>query len=168
MTIEFSLTKRQLETRSAIHSLAESIIRPQSLSWDRNHGIPNEFLQRIAMLAGSLGSLSNHAEILREPDAPADPAKKKERSVHLTTIVAAEELAWGDPALLLLPTRAPGLADRRFARPALPSRRSASSGSSRTSRRSSAGAPTRSPSRAREATWPASAPPARRCGASGC
>ena len=101
MSIDFSLTKRQEDTRAAIHSLAEGIIRPQSLSWDRNHGIPNEFLQRIAMLAGSLGSLSNHAEILREPDGQTDPAKKKERSVHVTTIVASEELAWGDPALLL-------------------------------------------------------------------
>ncbi len=101
MPIEFTLTKRQEETRAAIHALAENVIRPQSLAWDRNHGIPNEFLQRIAMLAGSLGSLSNHAEILRQADDPTDPSKKKERSVHLSTVISAEEMAWGDPALLL-------------------------------------------------------------------
>jgi acyl-CoA dehydrogenase len=102
MTIELNLTKRQEETRAAIHGIAETVIRPQSLSWDRNHGIPNDFLQRIAMLAGSLGSLSNRAEILHEPESPTDdPAKKKARTVNVSTIIASEELSWGDPALLL-------------------------------------------------------------------
>jgi acyl-CoA dehydrogenase len=101
MTIEFTLTKRQEETRSAIHNLAESIIRPQSLSWDRNHGIPNDFLMRIAMLANSLGSLSSHAEILRDAEGSEPADVKKPKSVNVSTIIAAEELAWGDPALLL-------------------------------------------------------------------
>jgi acyl-CoA dehydrogenase len=100
MTIEFSLTKRQLETREAIHGLAETVIRPQSLAWDRAHGIPNDFLQRIAMLANSLGSLSAHTELSREaPLAAGEP--RKPSSVNVTTLVGAEELAWGDPALLL-------------------------------------------------------------------
>ena len=102
MTIEFSLTKRQEETKAAIHNLAVSVIRPQSLSWDQNHGIPNDFLQRIAMLANSLGSLSPHTEVSREPEATADASgTKKNKGVNVSTIVGAEELAWGDPALLL-------------------------------------------------------------------
>ena len=103
MTIEFTLTKRQEETRAAIHNLAESIIRPQSLSWDKNHGIPHDFLQRIAMLANSLGSLSAHAALEKEAaESAANPsAPKKDRSVNVSTIVGAEELAWGDAGLLL-------------------------------------------------------------------
>jgi acyl-CoA dehydrogenase len=102
MTIEFSLTRRQEETRAAIHNLAETIIRPQSLSWDRAHGVPEEFLARIAALAGSLGSLSTNAEILREPDAPpGEESAKRPKTAAVSTIIAAEELSWGDAALLL-------------------------------------------------------------------
>jgi len=102
MSIDFTLTKRQEETRAAIHNLAASVIRPQSLSWDQNHGIPNEFLQRIALLANSLGSLSPHSELLREAETPSDASgPKKERSIHVSTVIGAEELAWGDAGLLL-------------------------------------------------------------------
>jgi acyl-CoA dehydrogenase len=123
MTIEFTLTKRQEETRAAIHNLAESVIRPQSLSWDKNHEIPRDFLQRIAMLANSLGSLSAHAAIEREAATPVDPSlPKKETSVNVSTIVGAEELAWGDAGLLLClpgpglggpPVRATGTPEQR-------------------------------------------------------
>ena len=51
MTIEFSLSTRQQETRAAVHSLAENIVRPQSLSWDRNHGIPDDLRVSITNAA---------------------------------------------------------------------------------------------------------------------
>ena len=101
MTIEFTLTKRQEDTRAAIHNLAESIIRPQSLAWDRNHGIPHDFLQRIAALAGSLGSLSAAGDLVRQTDSPAEASGKEKKSLNVSTIVGAEELAWGDAGLLL-------------------------------------------------------------------
>jgi acyl-CoA dehydrogenase len=96
MTIEFSLSKRQQETRAAIHSLAEGVIRPQSLEWDKNHGVPVDFLRRLAMLANSMGSLSGAADAITAERKPGDHG-----SMNRTTLLGAEEMAWGDASLLL-------------------------------------------------------------------
>ena len=96
MTIEFSLSKRQQETRDAIHSLAEGIIRPQSLEWDNNHGVPVDFLRRLAMLAASMGSLSGASDAITAERKAGDHG-----SMNRTTLLGAEEMAWGDASLLL-------------------------------------------------------------------
>ena len=56
MTIEFSLSKKQLEMREGIRGLAKNVIRPQALAWDREGGIPEDFVRNMARLAASLGS----------------------------------------------------------------------------------------------------------------
>jgi acyl-CoA dehydrogenase len=99
MSIEFSFTKRQEETREAIRGLAKNVIRPQSLSWDRNHGIPEDFLLRLTMLASSMGSGLTLTQNMRGAGEAMDPAKKGAANVN--TMIATEELAWGDAALLL-------------------------------------------------------------------
>ena len=99
MSIEFVLTKRQLETREAIRGLARGVIRPQSLIWDREHGVPHGFLRHLAMLAASLGSMSmGTADALRKEEAPAE---KKKTTTNVNTVLAAEEMSWGDAGLLL-------------------------------------------------------------------
>src|ERR1700722_16408276 len=95
MSIEFTLSKRQEETRAGIPSLAENVIRPQSLSWDRNHGVPHDFLRNMAALASSMGSLSAAAEYARA-ERSGDT-----KSLNLNTVLGAEEMAWGDAGLLL-------------------------------------------------------------------
>lgn len=100
MTIEFKLTERQLQIKEAIHSLGVSVIRPECLSWDKNHGVPEPFLANLAMLASNMGHLSLGAEDgLKGLDAPEGKAKKSSRNV--TTVIAAEEMAWADGGLLL-------------------------------------------------------------------
>ncbi|MFO0549284.1 MAG: acyl-CoA dehydrogenase family protein [Polyangiaceae bacterium] len=108
MTIDFSLSDRQRELREMIHGFAENVIRPQSLSWDRNHGIPEEFLGRFIQMASAMGGpaaawgvggMGASAEGAREKEK--DREKEKRRGTMTSTVVAAEELAWGDPALLL-------------------------------------------------------------------
>jgi acyl-CoA dehydrogenase len=99
MTIEFSLTERQAQTREAIHGLAKNIIRPVSLSWDRNHGIPEEFLTRLASLAANMGSNLPFTQSVRGGGETHDP--KKKGTANVNTMIASEELAWGDAALLL-------------------------------------------------------------------
>jgi acyl-CoA dehydrogenase len=100
--IDFTLTNRQQQIKEAIHGLAKSVIRPECLRWDREHGVPHEFLKNLASLAGNLGSLSM---MNREPEsaetAKADKGERKKSSVNLTSIIGAEEMAWGDPALLM-------------------------------------------------------------------
>jgi acyl-CoA dehydrogenase len=95
MPIEFTLSKRQEETRAGIHGLAENVIRPQSLSWDRNHGVPADFLRNMAALATSMGSLSAAAEYAKA-ERTGDT-----KSMNLNTVLGAEEMAWGDAGLLL-------------------------------------------------------------------
>ena len=56
MTIEFSFGKKHLEMREGIRGLAKNVIRPQALQWDRDGGIPEDFLRNMARLAASMGS----------------------------------------------------------------------------------------------------------------
>ncbi len=101
MSIEFSLTRRQLEMREAIRGLTRNVIRPESLKWDREHGIPDDFLRNLAMLAGNLGHLAMGAETgPKTPDAMPSGEKKKS-ALNVNTVLAAEEMSWGDAGLLL-------------------------------------------------------------------
>jgi acyl-CoA dehydrogenase len=98
--IDFTLSTRQQQIKEAIHGLAVSVIRPECLKWDREHGVPEAFLRNLAMLGKNLGAL---AMMDREAENKAEgaPKEKKKSSVNVTSIVAAEEMAWGDPGLLL-------------------------------------------------------------------
>ena len=104
MTIEFSLTNRQRDLQAGVRSLAQSIVRPQSLRWDREHAIDEEFLRNLARMATSMGhgGLGTSASLMRqEEEAAAEQKEKKPKSQNLTTVIASEEMAWGDAALLL-------------------------------------------------------------------
>jgi len=102
--IDFTLTSRQQQVKEAIHGLALSVIRPECLKWDREHGIPPEFLRTLATLAGNMGSLAmmdRDGERASAAKSEAEGAPKKKSQVNLTSIIAAEEMAWGDGGLLL-------------------------------------------------------------------
>ena len=102
MTIDFTLSKKQLEMRDGIRGLTANVIRPQSLAWDRAHGVPEDFLRNLARLASGLGSNAMRSGVGDEPDEEkkADE-KKKTGGANLLSVVASEELAWGDAGLLL-------------------------------------------------------------------
>jgi acyl-CoA dehydrogenase len=102
MPIEFSPSKRQQEVRDMIHQFASTIIRSESLDWDRKHGVPEEFLKRMAMMAQSMGSsftLGGNPVDARAVEQ--DAAERKKRQPAVSVAIAVEELAWGDAALLL-------------------------------------------------------------------
>jgi acyl-CoA dehydrogenase len=101
MPIEFTLSKRQHEMKEAIHSLAVSVVRHESLKWDRDHEIPEPFLRHLAQLASSMGSLVMGANDVAKPVDAASGGEKKKTSANMTTAVVAEELSWGDAGLLL-------------------------------------------------------------------
>ena len=99
MAIEFTIGKRQLELRDAVRNLAKHVIRPQALAWDRAKAIPEEFLRNMSNLATSMGSNAMRGGL--GGDGEASGAKKQGLSSHVGAVLASEELAWGDPALLL-------------------------------------------------------------------
>ena len=102
MTIEFSLSNRQRDTLAMVHQFAESVVRPQSLQWDRDHGVPHDFLRQIAMMAQSMGGglvMGPGRSSGDEKEPSAD--EKKRRQPALSTVLGAEAMAWGDAGLLL-------------------------------------------------------------------
>lgn len=100
--IEFSLTKKQREMREAIHGLSKTVIRPQALTWDREKKVPDDFLRNMARLASSMGSTAMRSGLGDENDAAAAAdAPKKKSDANLFGAIAAEELSWGDPGLML-------------------------------------------------------------------
>jgi acyl-CoA dehydrogenase len=105
MTIDFSLSKKQIEMREGIRGLAKNVIRPQALAWDRAGGIPDEFLRNMARLATSMGSNAMRAGLGDETDEEKKEAEerrgKSSGGSNLFGVLASEELAWGDPGLLL-------------------------------------------------------------------
>ncbi len=102
MTIEFSLSTRQREMQAMIHQFAETIIRPEALTWDRAHEVPHEFLRRIVMMSQTMGTSVAMGPGAGDPKVTEmDPEQRKKRQVSLTTIISAEELSWGDAGLLL-------------------------------------------------------------------
>jgi acyl-CoA dehydrogenase len=99
MTIEFSLSKKQLEMREGIRGLAKNVIRPQALGWDRAGGVPEEFLRNMARLATSMGSNAMRSGVGDE--AASKETEKKRGGSNLFSVLASEEIAWGDGSLLL-------------------------------------------------------------------
>lgn len=122
MTIEFSLTNRQRDLADMVHQFAETIVRPQSLAWDRDHGVPHDFLRRIVGMIASMGGGLSMGPARADAPEEYDAAQKKKRQPALSTILGAEEMAWGDAGLLLCipgpglggpPVRASGTPEQR-------------------------------------------------------
>ena len=127
MTIEFSFGKKHLEMREGIRGLATNVIRPQALQWDRDGGISEDFLRNMARLAASMGSTAMTSGLGDAADGArasgeGDGERKKKLGGNLFSVIAAEELSWGDPGLLLClpgpglggpPVRASGTPEQR-------------------------------------------------------
>jgi len=96
--MEFRPTEQQQQLKAMIHEFAKGVLRPISLEADRAHRLPDEFLLKLGMMArafpgGSASGLTASAE------APRDPKKPSQQ--HRTTLIASEEMAWGDASIIL-------------------------------------------------------------------
>ncbi len=97
MTIDFTPDKRTTDMREAIRNMAETVIRPQSLMWEREHGVPEDFLRNFALLATNMGSSAMRSGFGEDKKG----ASKDKIGGNLGSAIASEEIAWGDAALLL-------------------------------------------------------------------
>ena len=97
--IDFSLSKKQKEIQEGIRSLGKYVIRPMSLSMDRNKEVPEQFLRNFMKLAKGFRSDDIVDPIEEGVAAERDPNRVSE--TNRTSAIAAEELAWADAALLL-------------------------------------------------------------------
>ncbi len=99
--IDFELTDKQKQLREALHGLGKNIIRPQSLSWDKNHGIPEEFLRNFMRMAQAFGGSDSAAERFMGTGKPSQRKSDKPSQASRTAAIASEVLGWSDASLLL-------------------------------------------------------------------
>ncbi len=96
--IELELTEAQQNVRSMLHWFAETEMRPLALECDRTMEVPLSFLKKT-MEMGLAGS--SQPRDFGETDLPGLSSTKKEKQSNRLAILGSEELAWGDPALIL-------------------------------------------------------------------
>jgi acyl-CoA dehydrogenase len=104
MPVDFQLTDKQQQVKEFVHGFAESIVRPLSLEADRTHKFPDEFLMRLASMRSMMSTTDISAEYAgsTSADAPAQgQAKKGPSSANRSTLIGAEEMAWGDVSVLM-------------------------------------------------------------------
>lgn len=92
--MDFTLTPGQENIRQLTHWIAEHEIRPVSLEADRQHHFPDPFLLKLKQMGVSQGA--TEAE-----DRPAEGATKRSKQSNRSAVIGAEEMAWGDAALIL-------------------------------------------------------------------
>ena len=99
MTIDFRMDETVATVRDFVHAFAEGTLRPLAREADEKGVLPPETIKQLGSIAG------NRASVM--PDESGDGTKKRIGS--MLAVVGSEELAWGDPAVLLnIP--GPGLA----------------------------------------------------------
>ncbi|MGE0681418.1 MAG: acyl-CoA dehydrogenase family protein, partial [Candidatus Binatia bacterium] len=92
--IDFSLSQEIESTRTMIHTVAETTMRPLSREYDeREHEKPMEWLNMMWNASKGLVSLGS------EKKEPRGERKPSERQVRTAIII--EELSWGDAGLYL-------------------------------------------------------------------
>ncbi len=100
MAIDFELDKAQNQLREMVRMFAKTQIRAQALKSDRNHVHETSFLKMIAAMG--LGGGAMPKELGGDGDGIGATADKKgPKAANRMAAVGAEELAVGDPSLML-------------------------------------------------------------------
>jgi acyl-CoA dehydrogenase len=104
--LDFSLTEQEENIRAFLHTFAANAMRPASIIADANeHQKPMAAIEALHMLqSGGMGYGAN------KPSGPSESSGQFDRveAKALTSIIRAEELAWG-AASVLLARPGPGL-----------------------------------------------------------
>ncbi len=98
--ISFALSEMQDNVRQMIHWFAENEVRPIALEADRSHSIPMAFHQKVKDLGISMGGLPK--ELGGEGGGLGGQKDGKGiKQGNRLAVIGAEEMAWGDPAVIL-------------------------------------------------------------------
>ncbi len=96
---ELELNGQQRMLKEALHDMGKSVIRPQSLAWDRQKDIDREFLRTFYAMSQALKGDANPMEDFQEGSKQRDPGKPSQ--ANRTAAIGAEELAWADASIML-------------------------------------------------------------------
>ncbi|MGH2808814.1 MAG: acyl-CoA dehydrogenase family protein [Actinomycetota bacterium] len=98
MPVDFELDETVAVVRDFVHAFAEQTLRPLAREADEKAALPPETIKQLGQLAGNRASA-----------IPEEQRDGKKPIASMISVVGGEELAWGDPAVLLsIP--GPGLA----------------------------------------------------------
>jgi len=100
--IDFELSKQQAKVKELAHQFAKYAIRPISLQADRDHRIPDDFMQRLNDMRSMMTMGEVPAEYGGEGGGVGEIKDKKGSSQrNRVALVGAEELAWGDISVIM-------------------------------------------------------------------
>ncbi len=97
--IDLELTSSQRMLRDALRDMGKSVIRPQSLAWDRDKNIDLGFLRNFYNMSQALRGENNPMEDFQEGPKHRDTSKPSQ--ANRTAAIGAEELAWADASIML-------------------------------------------------------------------
>jgi acyl-CoA dehydrogenase len=96
--IEFELTPKMKAARDMVHMFAETYVRPYAIEADREEKVPEPFLNACKQFGLGLGTIDERSEDGGD-GKERDP--NKESFANRMAVILSEELAWGDPAVVL-------------------------------------------------------------------
>src|SRR5438874_2147181 len=100
--IDFELSQTQEQVKTMAHQFAKFAIRPISLQADRDHRIPDEFMEKLVAMRGMMSVGEVPAEYGGEGGGVGEVKDKKGKtSRNRTALIGAEEVAWGDISVLM-------------------------------------------------------------------
>jgi acyl-CoA dehydrogenase len=100
--IDFELSHTQEQVKTMANQFAKFAIRPISLQADRDHRIPDEFMEKLVAMRGMMSVGEVPAEYGGEAGGVGEVKDKKGKtSKNRTALIGAEEVAWGDISVLM-------------------------------------------------------------------
>ena len=102
--IDFKLTTRQQQLREALQGLGKNVIRPESLRWDREHGIDEAFLRNFLRMAQAFGGEDSASRFMGGGSDDKPKAKKERKGpsqASRSAAIACEVLGWAEASLTL-------------------------------------------------------------------
>jgi len=94
--IDFELSDKMKQLRDMIHMFAETYIRPYAIEADQKGEVPAPFLEACKKYGLGMGSLDERAE-----EGKTGKDQVKESTASRLSMIATEEMAWGDPAVIV-------------------------------------------------------------------
>ena len=98
--VDLELTTTQKQVKEFAHQFALHVVRPASLQADRDHALPPSLLERLAELR-KLMSGGDTATDYDGSGGGRETPRLGPSQRNRTTLIGAEEMAWGDGSVLL-------------------------------------------------------------------
>ena len=105
LVIDFEPSDLQRNVRDMLHWFAAEKVRPLTFEADRTGRFPDPFYRELAAIGLAQGLVASGDGKREEPTLGDRPDSRGTKQTNRLAVVAAEEMAWGDPAVV---TNIPG------------------------------------------------------------